>query len=144
MKNVKKVAASFKQDRLRVRIEDTKLRIQTFGFTHPDIELKKCGVRAVDVPMDAAVIDVLELMKLFSAEELGESGLAARIMEAQEQAIQSIESAHFHLKAFGVPREAVNDLLDAHVALHARALKAILARSSADEKRARYEYAAPD
>jgi hypothetical protein len=100
LKNMKKVMASFKQDRLRVRIEDTKLRIQTFGFTHPDIELKKSGVRAVDLPMDAAVIDVLALMKLFSAEELGESGLAARVMEAQERAIQSIDSAHSYLKVW--------------------------------------------
>jgi hypothetical protein len=134
LKNVKQVAVSFKQDRLRVRIEDTKLRVQSFGFIHPDIEVKKSGVRAIDLPRDAAVIDVLALMKLFSAEELGESGLTARVMEAQERAIHSIESAHSYLKSFGVHREAVSDLLDAHVALHARALKAILARSSVEEK----------
>ena len=128
LKSVKRVAASFKQDRLRIKIETGRFKVETFSFSHDQIELKTLGDRIADVPIDAPALDVLALQKLYSADELVESGLTARVLEAQEKAVAAINWVADSLKPFGVPREAVRDLVDAHVALHAKALKAIVAR----------------
>jgi enoyl-CoA hydratase/carnithine racemase len=66
--------------------------------------------------------------KLFSAEEIAESGLAARVVEAQEKAIQAVERAADSFREFGVPREVFGDLLDVQVALQAKAIKAAMGK----------------
>ena len=133
LKNVKKAAASFKAPRLRVRVEDGRFRIENFAFSHPDIELKPLSGRMIDLPINAGVLDTLAAQKLFSAEEIGESGLAGRVVEAQERAIRAIESAALTLRDYGVPREAVAALLDAHVALHAKAMAAASSKCSPEQ-----------
>jgi hypothetical protein len=126
LKSVKRAAASFRPSRLRVRIEAGHFRIESFGFSNPDIELMPLGRRIADVPIDVCALDTLALLKLCSAEEIADSGLAARVVEAQERAIRAIEWAANSLKEFRVPREAVRDLLEAHVALHAKTMKAAM------------------
>lgn len=79
--------------RLRIRIDSGRFRVESFGYSHPDIELKQIGTRIADLPINAGVLDALAIQKLFSAEEIAESGLAARVVEAQEKAIQAVERA---------------------------------------------------
>lgn len=128
LKSIKKVAGSFRTDRVRVKIEAGRLKIETFGFSHPDIELKRIGTRIADLPVNASVLDALAMQKLYSAEELAESGLAARVLGAQERAIATVERATRSLEEFEIPRAAVAELVEAHVLLHAKALKAAMGR----------------
>ncbi len=128
LKTVKRAAASFKAPRLRVRIDNGRFRVESFACSHRDIELRQLGRRMVDLPIDAGVLDTLAVQRLYSAEEIAESGLAARVVDAQERAIRAIEGAAGSLREFGVPREAVGDLLDAHVALHAKSMKAAMGK----------------
>ncbi|MGH9556253.1 MAG: hypothetical protein ACRD2Y_10565 [Terriglobales bacterium] len=121
---IRKLASSFKLPRLWIWIEGGRFRMESFTFSSPDIELKPIGIRGADLPVNAGPLDTLALQKLYSAEELAESGLATRIMEAQKKAGRAIDNATYELRDYGVPREAVRDLVDAHIALHAKALKA--------------------
>jgi hypothetical protein len=127
LRNIKKIAVSFTKDRLRVQIEAGRIKVESFSFSHPDVELKRIGTRMADLPVNAPVLDALAMQKLYSAEELAESGLAGRVLEAQERASSAIESAARSLQEFSVPREAVAELLDAHISLHAKVLKALMA-----------------
>ncbi len=127
LSHIKKIAVSFKRDRLRVQIEAGRFKVESYSLSHPDVELKRIGTRLADLPVNASALDGLALQKLFSAEELAESGVAARVLAAQERASSAIESAASSLQEFGVPREAVAELLDAHISLHAKVLKALMA-----------------
>jgi hypothetical protein len=110
----------------RLRIEPGRLRIENFGLSHPDITLNPIGNRIADLPVDATPQDTLALVKLLSSEEIAEAGLSARVLDAQERAIAAIDSATKSLREFGVPREAVRELLESHLALHACCLKAAI------------------
>jgi enoyl-CoA hydratase/carnithine racemase len=84
----------------------------------------------VHYTVNAGVLDTLSMQKLFSAEELAESGLAARVLEAQERAISAIESATRALAEFAVPRCSIEQLVDLTVEAHARELKKVLTAAS--------------
>jgi hypothetical protein len=126
LKNLKRAAVSYKTVRVRLRIEPGRLRIENFGLSHPDITLNPIGNRIADLPVDATPQDTLALVKLLSSEEIAEAGLSARVLDAQERAIAAIDSATKSLREFGVPREAVRELLESHLALHACSLKAAI------------------
>ncbi len=125
LKHISKIAATFKALRLRVRIQAGRIKVERYSLSHPAIEMKVMGARIVDLPVNATAIDTLAMQKLHSAQELRESGLAARVLDAQEQASVAIDRATRALRPFGVPREAVRDLVEANIALHAKALKAV-------------------
>lgn len=130
LKNVKRAAATFHQSNLRIRIEPGRFRVESFGFSHPDVELKPIAGRIAGLAIDAKPLDVLALQKLYSAEEVAESGLAARVLDAQEKVVSAIDSAASTLREYGVPREAVRELVDAHISLHAKAMRATIANAS--------------
>ena len=79
-----------------------------------------------DLPVDAGFLDTLAMVKLFSAEEIAESGLAARVLDAQEKATAAIEGATTWLSPFEIPREEVRRLLDAQLGKRASELKSNL------------------
>ena len=123
LKNVKKLAASYKEPRLRIRIDEGRFRIETFSLANPGIELKPMGAKMADLPVDAGFLDTLALVKLFSAQEIAESGLAARVLDAQEKAAAAIEGATQWLSTFEIRREEVRRLLDAQLGKRASELK---------------------
>lgn len=122
--NIRKVAPTFSFPRLHVEIGVGRIKIASYTLSHPDIELKPISARTADLPINATVIDALAMQKLYSAEEIVESGLAARVLDAQKKARRAISDAEYALHSFGVPREAIRDLVEAHIALHAKALRA--------------------
>jgi hypothetical protein len=123
LKRMRKIGSSFKQDSLRVRIERQRVRIESFGFTSPDVELKPFGPRIADVPIDATVLDLLALQKLYSAEEIADSGLAARVAEAQETLIANVDSAHRALSQLNVNRVELRNLVERQIVEHASRMK---------------------
>ena len=123
LKNIKRVAASYKLPRLHFRIEDGVFRIESYSLRDRAIELKRMGAKIADLPVNAGFLDTLAMVKLFSAEEIAECGLAARMFEAQQKATAAIELATSSLALFQVPREDIRKLLDAQVSRRASELK---------------------
>lgn len=130
---LKRAAASFKTEHLRVTVETGRVRIGSFSTSHSDIELRPVGSRTVDLPIDATALDCLAVQALFSADEIAASGLAARVLDAQETAIEAIKGATMCLSEFSVPREAVRELVEAHVALYARATLAAISKDCEED-----------
>jgi hypothetical protein len=125
LKEVTRVARSFATTRIRVRIEPGKFRVESFSLSHRDIELRPIGARIADIPVNAPPADALALLKLYSADELADSGLAARVVEAQEFATSRINSAFNYLQELGVTRDEILQLVDQHVTSRAKVLKAV-------------------
>jgi hypothetical protein len=125
LKEVNRIARSFATPRIRVRIEPGKFRVESFCLSNSAIELRSIGARIADLPVDAPAADALALLKLYSADELGDSGLAARVMLAQQFATARIDSAHAPLQELGVTRDELLKLVDQHVASRAKVLKTV-------------------
>lgn len=123
LKDIKKIISTYKQPRLRVRIHEGVFRVESYSLSHTGIELKRIGAKMADLPVNAGYLDTLAMVKLFSAEEIAESGLAARVLDAQQRANAAIELATLALLVFQVPREEVRKLLDAHLSARAAELK---------------------
>jgi hypothetical protein len=126
LKDLKKVAGTYKQPRLHLRVDEGRFRIESYSLANPGIELRKIGVKMADLPVDAGFLDTLAMVKLFSAEEIAESGLAARVLGAQEKATAAIEGATTWLSPFHVPREEVRKLLEAQLSKRASEVKSNL------------------
>ena len=58
------------------------MKLHSFSFSHPDIELKVIGTPIADLPINATALDCLAVQSLFSAEQIAESRLAPRILDA--------------------------------------------------------------
>src|ERR1039457_819195 len=101
--NINKLAASFNRPKLDVRIEEGRVRIESSNLSHEGIELKEFGAKKADIPVDASVLDTLALVRLFSREEIAESGLTARVQAAYEKSVAAIEGAVTCLAEFEVP-----------------------------------------
>ena len=126
LRDLKKVAATYKQPRLHLRVDEGRFRIESYSLANPGIELRKIGAKMADLPVDAGFLDTLAMVKLFSAEEIAESGLAARVLDAQEKATAAIEGATTWLSPFRVPREEVRKLLEAQLSKRAAEVKSNL------------------
>ncbi len=126
LRDLKKVAATYKQTRLRMRVDEGRFRIESYSLANSGIELKRMGAKMADIPVDAGFLDTLAMTKLFSAEEIAESGLAARVLDAQEKATAAIDGATTWLLPFEIPREEVRRLLDAQLGKRASELKSNL------------------
>jgi hypothetical protein len=126
LQELQNVAGTYKTDKIRIRIEDGKFRIEGYALNHDGIQLKTIGARIVDLPVDAGYLDTLALTKLFSAEEISISGLTKRVQDAYEKAKDAVELATAALADFGVPREEVGRLLQAQLIRRALELKTVL------------------
>lgn len=134
LKKIKKLASSYNKPKLSIRIDKERFRIESFAMVEEGIELKPIGPRITDVPIDATVLDLLAIQKLYSAEEIADSGLAARVAEAQQKSASDLNSAMLSLSRYGIPREVIRDLIDAHVSLHANATRSSEAQTREAER----------
>ena len=123
LKKIKQAVSTFKRPLLLMRIEAGRFRVESFSYSHADIEMRRLGRRIADLPIDAGALDTLAVQQLLSAEEVGEAGLAARVVDAQERAIAAVDSAISCLKEFGISRDEIVSLLEAHITSHAKSIK---------------------
>jgi hypothetical protein len=123
LKDIRKVASTYKQAQLKIRIDDGLFRIESYSFRNPAIELRRIGGKIADIPVNAGYLDTLAMVKLLSAEEIVESGLTARVLEAQEKASAAVDGATSWLAIFEVQKEEVRKLVDAQLAKRASELK---------------------
>ena len=124
LKGLKKAAVTFKQDKLRIQIEDGRVKLQSLSLSHPGIQLLEMGTRVADIPMDASLLDTLAMVKLFSGRDLSDSGLLPRVHEARLAAVAAIDHATTCLSKFEVPRETVQKLFEDHISKRSASLKA--------------------
>ncbi len=120
---VKKLEAGlgkFPKDGLRIRIMAGELSIESFTFRHNEIEVRTQERRQADVPVNAALVDILAAAERFSAEELEKGGLVGQVLAAQAEAGRLIDSAAATLAPFGVSREMVQGLVRPCIQEHAR------------------------
>jgi hypothetical protein len=96
---------------LSLSIGPGQLKVGTFTFNHSGITLRPIGARIADLPVNPSLLDVLSLLVRFREEELEDSGLLPRVMEAQKEAADLIDSAASTLSPVGVTRQALSQFV---------------------------------
>lgn len=99
------------QSRVAVSIQEGEVRAAGLAFRHHGITIRQIGARIADLPVNASLLDALMLMAQFSGDELEDSGLLGRVMEAQAQATVLIDQAAKILESFGIERETLREFV---------------------------------
>ena len=106
-----KALRSIKDDRLRIHFSAGQLKMGSLIFKHEGISLRHRGGRLIDLPVDAPLPDVLALLTLFTAEEIEESGMLARVRKADRYASRLIDRAAKTLAPLGTTRNALDEFI---------------------------------
>lgn len=117
---ISRAIRGLRNDSIRVSVEQGTIKVGKLSCSHPEIALRLIGARVADLPMDAALLDVLALQARFRPEELEDSGLLAKVLEAQEQASIMIDQAFVSLEPLGIERATLSMFVSEQIAARAR------------------------
>ena len=99
---LKKIAASFGSEAVRIRVENGPIRINSMSVSNPDITVSEINDRPIDIPDDAPILDIVALQFLFTSDELASSNLMERFVEADKTRIKALKSAASTLAPLGL------------------------------------------
>lgn len=122
----KRMSVSYKDERLRLRISDGKLRLQNTSISNPGIAMKRIPRRVIDIPDDARPMDVLALRHIFSVDEIEDSGLHVKVLDTQSELTRSLESASATLRDYGFEQAELIAMAEAKIKEHSNSLKRVL------------------
>ncbi len=123
---LKKLAATYEIDDIRLRASDGKVRIEGMSVGHEDIRVRKIANRLIDIPQDAGPLDVLTLRQIFTAVEIEDCALGARVLEVERRLTDVLDSAARALKEYGVRRDELKALVEARISENAPTLRKVL------------------
>jgi hypothetical protein len=106
-----KALGTLGQPSVVVRIANGQIKVANLSFAHPDISIRLMGPRIADIPIDAPLPEVLALLVKFRPEEIGDSGLMARVLAAQETASELIDRAMKALAPLEIKREELRQFI---------------------------------
>lgn len=111
MEGLYKSLKTLRQASLNVSIETGAVKMGSLAIRHPEISLRPIGSRIADLPINAPLLDVLGLLVRYSPDEIEDSGLGARVLEAQAQVSRMIDRALEALEPLEIRREALDQFL---------------------------------
>ena len=88
--------------------------------------MKKIARRIIDIPDDARPMDVLALRHIFSVDEIEDSGLHVKVLDAQSELTRSLESASATLRDYGFEQAELIVMAEAKIKEHSNGLKQVL------------------
>ena len=124
--SAKRISENYKDERLRLRISDGKFCIQNTSISNPGIAMKRIARRIIDIPDDARPMDILALRHVFSVDEIEDSGLHARVLDAQSKLTRSMESASMTLRDCGFEQAELIVMAETKINTHGVAMKRVL------------------
>jgi hypothetical protein len=111
IERISRVIRTLGEDKIKVSIGTGVIKVASLVFSHPEISLRLIGARIADLPLDAALPDVLALSLRFRPEEIEDSGLLARVLAAEAEASKLIDQAYESLKFLDVDRALLSKLV---------------------------------
>jgi hypothetical protein len=117
---ISRAIRGLQDDSIQVLVQIGTIKVGKLSFLHPEISLRLIGARVADLPIDAPLPDVLALQARFRPEEIEDSGLVAKVLEAQEQASKLIDQAFMSLEQLGVGRASLGAFVSEQIAARAQ------------------------
>jgi hypothetical protein len=123
---LKRTSKSYEDGHFRIRVSEGKLRFQGMSISNPGIALKRVARRIIDIPEDAVPMDILSLRFIFSVDEIEDCGLHGKVLQAQTELANALDSASSSLHDYGIDRRELATLADARIKAHSDALRNVL------------------
>jgi hypothetical protein len=98
-------------EHLNFHVSEGQIKVGSAAFKHQGITIPTIGARIADLPIDAPLMAALALNFRFTSEELMDSGLSARAMEAQRNAEEIIDDAARVLEPLKVERAGLRQFV---------------------------------
>jgi hypothetical protein len=130
---LKSILKTYKEDPLRIRITPGRVRVENTAISEPRIVLRNIASRIIDVPTNARDLDLLALPFLFTTEEISDSNLTTRVLNAQQSLSDSISWAASSLASLGVTSDEVRQLVESKIRAYAATLTPNLFGKSGQE-----------
>ena len=123
---MKRISGTYDEPKFRIRISDGKFGLQGMTTAHPEIKARPIARRVIDIPEDAAPLDLLSLPFIFSVDEIEDCGLHAKLLEAQRKLAESLTSAYETLCSYGFDRNELSLVAEQKIKAHSEAMKPVL------------------
>ena len=123
---IKKIAGTYEEDPLRIRIAEGKFRLQGMSIANPDIQPRQIARRIIDIPEDALPRDILALPLIFSIDEIEDCGLHTKLLKAQKKMAEDIDRAATTLRPYGFNRNELAAMAKIKIKTNADSLKNVL------------------
>lgn len=88
--------------------------------------MKRIARRIIDIPDDARPMDVLALRHIFSVDEIEDSGLHVKVLDAQSELTRALESASLTLSDYGFEQAELIAMAETKIKEHSNGLKRVL------------------
>lgn len=123
---LKKVAKTYDNDRLRLRANEGRVRLEGMSMAHEGIRMRKIARRLIDIPEDARQMDVLSLRHIFTAVEIEDSELGGKVLDAEKNLADCLDSAARSLADYGISRKELRTLAETRVRENVASLRKAL------------------
>ena len=123
---IRRISKSYEDAHFRIRISEGKIRFQRMSISNPCITMKRVARRIIDIPEDALPMDVLSLRFIFSVDEIEDCGLHGKVLQAQTELANALDSASSDLNAYGISRAELAELANTRIKAHSDGLRNVL------------------
>src|ERR1035441_4854537 len=122
---LRKISTTYKPGPVTIRIADGHIRFQR---TSIPIKLPEATTtrRMIDIPSDARAMDLISLQDIFSAEEIEESGLRPKVLEAKEAKAKTLEAAASSLHKYGFTLGELSSMAENKLKAHTTVTRRVL------------------
>lgn len=121
---------TFHQREIEISISPGVFKIGSWRQKYPDISLGTIPDQAMDLPVNASVLDTLALAEIMTDEQISRQGLGKRLNAAKESAASAIKKATAALAPLEIAEEQVQELVQQHVQATSRNLARLLRRGA--------------
>lgn len=123
---LKKVGKTYESEQVRLRATEGRLRLEGMSIANEGIRMRKIARRVIDIPQDARPIDVLSLRHIFTAVEIEESELGAKVLDAEKKLADRLDCAARDLQDYGVSRNELRAQVESRIRENAPSLRKAL------------------
>jgi hypothetical protein len=122
---LRKISATYQAGPVHIRLENGRIRFER-TLTEAKLVRKKLAAIAIDIPSDARPMDYLALPAIFSAEEIRNRRLHAKVEKAQETMAQTFDRIEAELSTYDFAKGELYKLAKAKLKAHADATRRAL------------------
>lgn len=123
---LRQMLETYKERSIRIQVSKGSLLLQKNSISDPGITMKKIGPRAIDIPEDAMLKDILSLPMIFSRAQIKDSGLQPKVQKAERKFEEDLDGAAKALHEYGFNRHELWRMATLKIKAHADAIKPVL------------------
>jgi hypothetical protein len=123
---LKKVCKTYEKEQVRLRATEGRIRVEGMSIANAEIRMRKIARRVIDIPQDARALDVLSLRHIFTAVEIEDSELSAKVIDEEKKLADRLDSAASSLADYGISRNELRTLAVSRIRENAPSLRKAL------------------